>query len=135
VIIKSKKQWARPDRPGSWGQRRDLPIGGMVGIPNYESGNERDLTDTAAPQQQHHHLRRMKSESTIGRRDFPQKQQGHMHHAHQNGQGWKKYNSQHNLNQKQSQNRLTVSGNNGAPMTPISPDLDFPSSVQHHNWR
>ncbi|KAJ3204629.1 hypothetical protein HDU83_008122 [Entophlyctis luteolus] len=23
VIVRSKKQWARPDRPGSWGQRRD----------------------------------------------------------------------------------------------------------------
>ncbi|KAJ3085074.1 hypothetical protein HK102_000344 [Quaeritorhiza haematococci] len=23
VIVKSKRQWARPDRPGSWGQRRD----------------------------------------------------------------------------------------------------------------
>lgn len=21
--MKSKRQWARPDRPGSWGQRRD----------------------------------------------------------------------------------------------------------------
>ncbi|KAI8611019.1 hypothetical protein BC830DRAFT_1084367 [Chytriomyces sp. MP71] len=23
VIVRSKKQWARPDRPGNWGQRRD----------------------------------------------------------------------------------------------------------------
>ncbi|KAJ3299700.1 hypothetical protein HK104_007628 [Borealophlyctis nickersoniae] len=23
VIVKSKRQWARPDRPGVWGQRRD----------------------------------------------------------------------------------------------------------------
>ncbi|KAI9363473.1 hypothetical protein DFJ73DRAFT_756516 [Zopfochytrium polystomum] len=23
VIVKSKRQWARPDRPGGWGQRRD----------------------------------------------------------------------------------------------------------------
>ncbi|KAI8823487.1 uncharacterized protein EV422DRAFT_521191 [Fimicolochytrium jonesii] len=24
VIVKSKRQWARPDRPGVWGQRRDV---------------------------------------------------------------------------------------------------------------
>ncbi|KAJ3123535.1 hypothetical protein HK098_001838 [Nowakowskiella sp. JEL0407] len=23
VVVKSKRQWARPDRPGQWGQRRD----------------------------------------------------------------------------------------------------------------
>ncbi|KAI8929694.1 hypothetical protein BC831DRAFT_547418 [Entophlyctis helioformis] len=25
VVVKSKKQWVRPDRPGNWGQRRDSP--------------------------------------------------------------------------------------------------------------
>ncbi|KAI8898042.1 hypothetical protein BC833DRAFT_591303 [Globomyces pollinis-pini] len=25
VALKSKKSWARPDRPGQWGQRRDAP--------------------------------------------------------------------------------------------------------------
>ncbi|RKO93753.1 hypothetical protein BDK51DRAFT_30173 [Blyttiomyces helicus] len=34
VIVKSKRQWARPDRPGVWGQRRDTnaprpPPGGL----------------------------------------------------------------------------------------------------------
>ncbi|KAI9002668.1 hypothetical protein HDU85_001754 [Gaertneriomyces sp. JEL0708] len=29
VIVKSKRQWARPDRPGVWGQRRDS-TGGRV---------------------------------------------------------------------------------------------------------
>ncbi|KAJ3062605.1 hypothetical protein HDU98_001523 [Podochytrium sp. JEL0797] len=33
VIVRSKKQWARPDRPGNWGQRRDnvaAPAGSAI---------------------------------------------------------------------------------------------------------
>ncbi|KAJ1568132.1 hypothetical protein HK405_003538 [Cladochytrium tenue] len=25
IVVKSRRQWARPDRPGAWGQRRDTP--------------------------------------------------------------------------------------------------------------
>ncbi|KAJ3217135.1 hypothetical protein HK099_005591 [Clydaea vesicula] len=46
VIVKSKRQWARPDRPGSWGQRRDSVNVGYGG-------------------QNHGGLRRMKSESAL----------------------------------------------------------------------
>jgi hypothetical protein len=45
VIVKSKRQWARPDRPGNWGQRRD-----NAAVPN------------GAP------LRKMKSESALNNR-------------------------------------------------------------------
>ncbi|KAJ3075744.1 hypothetical protein HK102_005544 [Quaeritorhiza haematococci] len=45
VVVKSKRQWARPDRPGSWGQRRD---GNRNGGPSGPSG-----------------LRKMKSESSL----------------------------------------------------------------------
>jgi hypothetical protein len=31
VVVKSKRQWARPDRPGNWGQRRDGAGGGREG--------------------------------------------------------------------------------------------------------
>ncbi|KAJ3102028.1 hypothetical protein HK100_004436, partial [Physocladia obscura] len=34
VIVRSKKQWTRPDRPGNWGQRRDsvaAPAGSAIG--------------------------------------------------------------------------------------------------------
>ncbi|KAJ3333330.1 hypothetical protein HDU76_009302 [Blyttiomyces sp. JEL0837] len=43
VIVKSKRQWARPDRPGNWGQRRDAP-----------------------PAPHGSPLRKMKSESSLG---------------------------------------------------------------------
>ncbi|KAJ3034552.1 hypothetical protein HDV00_004965, partial [Rhizophlyctis rosea] len=45
VIVKSKRQWARPDRPGVWGQRRD----------SAGPGNGRNQNG----------LRKMKSESAL----------------------------------------------------------------------
>lgn len=35
MIVKSKRQWARPDRPGVWGQRRDntTPANGQRTVP------------------------------------------------------------------------------------------------------
>ncbi|KAJ3184230.1 hypothetical protein HDU87_005077 [Geranomyces variabilis] len=47
VIVKSKRQWARPDRPGVWGQRRDSSAARPAGGPG--SGG----------------LRKMKSESAL----------------------------------------------------------------------
>ncbi|KAJ3127109.1 hypothetical protein HK098_006806 [Nowakowskiella sp. JEL0407] len=44
VIVKSKRQWARPDRPGQWGQRRDY----------YNNGSNPP-----------NHIRKMKSESFL----------------------------------------------------------------------
>jgi hypothetical protein len=37
VVVKSKRQWARPDRPGSWGQRRDGAGGGQGGLRRMKS--------------------------------------------------------------------------------------------------
>ncbi|KAJ3119124.1 hypothetical protein HDU96_000039 [Phlyctochytrium bullatum] len=52
VIVKSKRQWARPDRPGSWGQRRDSSGPGPAPGP-------------------HGGLRKMKSESALGMANRP----------------------------------------------------------------
>ncbi|TPX67768.1 hypothetical protein SpCBS45565_g03564 [Spizellomyces sp. 'palustris'] len=52
VIVKSKRQWARPDRPGVWGQRRD--------------------STTPRPGANPNGLRKMKSESALQARSSAQ---------------------------------------------------------------
>ncbi|KAI9347333.1 hypothetical protein BDR26DRAFT_1004951 [Obelidium mucronatum] len=55
VIVRSKKQWARPDRPGNWGQRRDsvaAPAGSalrkMNSVGSFNNNNQQHQ-----PQQQY----------------------------------------------------------------------------------
>ncbi|KAI9098731.1 hypothetical protein DFS34DRAFT_618747 [Phlyctochytrium arcticum] len=57
VIVKSKRQWARPDRPGVWGQRRDstAPAQRAMGTGIGSNG-----------------LRKMKSESALNARTSQQ---------------------------------------------------------------
>ncbi|KAJ1551744.1 hypothetical protein HK096_002449 [Nowakowskiella sp. JEL0078] len=57
VIIKSKRQWARPDRPGQWGQRRD-----------YSNSNSADANNANGNVR----LRKMRSESYLQTRQQPQ---------------------------------------------------------------
>jgi hypothetical protein len=81
VVVKSKRQWARPDRPGSWGQRRDtLPLKVSSGFNQTQSQfngyssttPSPNYTDnTAASSYSDHHLRKMKSESALNERFAP----------------------------------------------------------------
>ncbi|KAI8848921.1 hypothetical protein BC829DRAFT_392934 [Chytridium lagenaria] len=69
VIVKSKRQWARPDRPGSWGQRRD------------SSGPTTPTTG--------HGLRKMKSESALGMSNRPVGPHGPVMPQAQTATGWR----------------------------------------------
>ncbi|KAJ3412003.1 hypothetical protein HDV05_001384 [Chytridiales sp. JEL 0842] len=76
---KSKRQWARPDRPGGWGQRRDLSSPSMSNL----SGA------AAAGAGNGNGLRRMKSEAVLGFREKQQQQQ------QQQQQQWGGYSGQY----------------------------------------
>ncbi|KAI9203002.1 uncharacterized protein BJ171DRAFT_157850 [Polychytrium aggregatum] len=83
VIVKSKRQWARPDRPGVWGQRRDSTNGGNAngGAGANNNNNPSNGNNTAnggnggnggEPQQNGGRgIRKMRSESSLR----PQSQQ------------------------------------------------------------
>ncbi|KAI8903907.1 hypothetical protein PhCBS80983_g05692 [Powellomyces hirtus] len=55
VIVKSKRQWARPDRPGVWGQRRDSSSagprqpGGVGGLRKMKSESALQASRSADP--------------------------------------------------------------------------------------
>ncbi|KAI8803680.1 hypothetical protein BJ742DRAFT_776931 [Cladochytrium replicatum] len=61
VIVKSKRQWARPDRPGVWGQRRDL--NGNPTNQTSENGNNNRYSNS-----QNNGIRKMKSEPALHNR-------------------------------------------------------------------
>ncbi|KAL2916248.1 hypothetical protein HK105_204339 [Polyrhizophydium stewartii] len=89
VIVKSKKQWARPDRPGNWGQRRDSN-GGSQGLRRMRSEpsfnkQQQQQPQFAQPQQPQQHYHQHDDRVVPGSSDHQSRRSSGSVHGHGHG--------------------------------------------------